>query len=33
MNKSKSQSRTQAAMWGLANGFGEEANIPKVAIL
>jgi two-component system nitrate/nitrite response regulator NarL len=30
MRKINAQNRTQAAMWGLANGFGEEA--PKVAV-
>jgi two-component system nitrate/nitrite response regulator NarL len=29
MRKINAQNRTQAAMWGLANGFGEE--VPKVA--
>ena len=33
MNKTQSRNRTQAAMWGLANGFGAETDIPEVAIL
>jgi two-component system nitrate/nitrite response regulator NarL len=33
MRKINAQNRTQAAVWGLANGFGEEANTSKAAIL
>jgi two-component system, NarL family, nitrate/nitrite response regulator NarL len=33
MRKINAQNRTQAAVWGLANGFGEATAIPKVAML
>jgi DNA-binding NarL/FixJ family response regulator len=33
MRKIDAQNRTQAAVCGLANGFGEETDIPKIAIL
>jgi hypothetical protein len=33
MRKTNAQNRTQAAVWGLANGFGEEAEVAKVATL
>ena len=33
MRKINAQNRTQAAVWGLANGFGEEADITRAAIL
>jgi two-component system nitrate/nitrite response regulator NarL len=33
MRKINAQNRTQAAVWGLANGFGEDAEVRKAAIL
>jgi two-component system nitrate/nitrite response regulator NarL len=33
MRKINAQNRTQAAVWGLANGFGEDADVSKAAML